>query len=370
MPKILLITGASRTGAPLVALKLAQTIVSETNYSIYTLYFGDGTIRNEFAKYGNVNSIFYDFTKLYLRVLRRFNIIKSRVRVHLDSYKEYELIYANSIESLKYACQFRERYGIPIVLHIHEMPKTIAEFGASKELLSNCSHIIVVNKCIKDFLIASFGIPDDNISIIYPFSYYDFIPTRIKKEPATFIIGFSGTLGWRKGYDLIPLLINRLNFKYPQFNFKIALCGREEYHERKNLAYDLSILGLTQYLQDYGVLSNPSPVYNSFDIFLLLSREESFSLASLECSMLGKPVVCFENAVGFADYITENKSGIIVPFLNLEDMADAIYLLYKDKEKRDLLGENARNGYKGKYTRDYSITKILGIIDSVATSHT
>lgn len=84
------------------------------------------------------------------------------------------------------------------------------------------------------------------------------------------------------------------------------------------------------------MVENPFEYYRDLDLFILTSREDPFPLVCIENGMLGNPIVCFEGATGIEEVIAEG-GGRVVPYLNVEDMAETI--IFYNKNRQDLLAE-------------------------------
>jgi glycosyltransferase involved in cell wall biosynthesis len=69
------------------------------------------------------------------------------------------------------------------------------------------------------------------------------------------------------------------------------------------------------------------------DVFALTSRSDSFPLAAIEAGLLGVPIVCFEKASGIQEIIQQG-GGEVVPYLDIQKMADAIIHLVTSDELR------------------------------------
>jgi glycosyltransferase involved in cell wall biosynthesis len=73
---------------------------------------------------------------------------------------------------------------------------------------------------------------------------------------------------------------------------------------------------------------------------LLTSREDPFPLVCIETANLSKPIICFEKASGTTEIVSQG-GGFIVPYLDVEAMAEKIILYYEDENKRIIDGKKA-----------------------------
>ena len=156
------------------------------------------------------------------------------------------------------------------------------------------------------------------------------------------IIGLCSYISWIKSSDLLPFIIKRFFTKYPEANCQfVFICWFNNDIDKIHFEYDVEKLGI----QDKITLIedvNPLPYYKRFDIFLMPSREESFSLSAQEAALMETPVVGFEGVTGAEEWL-KNDGAIFVPYLDVEKLTDALYLLYSDKKLRHQLGSNGKH---------------------------
>lgn len=366
MKKVLFITHeASRTGAPLVLLSLIKSI-NKLGYGggNALLVLDEGPIVDEFKQYIKVIEI-YNY-----RGWRRFipYIVREKINRFLffkwAKKENFDLIYANTVGSLQEAINLKHAINKPMLLHIHESERTCIRRGITREMMLECDEYVAVSSlCIQ--ALEHYRIPKDKIQVVHPFS--DFMVNTKDIRPIlidgitedTFVIGMSGAGNWRKGVDNFPLLVHRFVNRYPNVNVKFMWIGSLPGDE---MEYDLKKLGVADKVIMPGVVSNPIEYYKRFDVFALMSREDPFPLVCMENAALANPIVLFENTSGIVDLVHNGRTGITVPYLDIDAMADAIFLLYKNKELRKNLGENLRHLLKEEFSKQRSIRQLLAIL--------
>jgi len=136
--------------------------------------------------------------------------------------------------------------------------------------------------------------------------------------------------------------------------------------ERIQREYDLDKAGLRGRVIFLGAKENAADYFSSFDIFVLLSREEPFGIVGIECAYLEKPVICFASAGGMSEFV-ENDAGFIVPYLDIEELARNIIILYQNPELAKKLGKRGREKVLDGYTIDKQGPNILGAINQAAS---
>ena len=113
-----------------------------------------------------------------------------------------------------------------------------------------------------------------------------------------------------------------------------------------------------------GAVKKPLDYQAGFDVFLLLSREESFSLTAEEAAITGTPIIGFEGATGAAEWIKEG-AGILVPYMDYDALADALYKMYCDPKLREFLGLKGKEIITNHYKEDSQMKTIFNIIKNV-----
>ena len=114
-----------------------------------------------------------------------------------------------------------------------------------------------------------------------------------------------------------------------------------------------------------GQVESPMEFYSAFDMFLMISREESFSLVLEEAASLRKPIILFRGTTGASDWLGEDAA-IYVPYFDVSAVADSIYALWSDPQKRKKLGDAAYEDIRKLYSTESSMDNIIDEIKSIA----
>ena len=376
--KILFISNEpSRTGAPLALLALMKSLSNNREIQFDVLLIRKGDLHKDYVKLAH--KVFIHDTTNRNRFLSRI-IGKIKRFLNLENYilnilkhKKYDLIYANTIETLSIGCALKQKIKKPLISHIHESEYLLSLYNADSHLLNLCDKIISVSSLSKYALETSYSVSLSKIEVIHPFSpyiNYTDIPVDCNETSQNheLIIGLSGYLDWVKGYDLLPLVIKQFAIKHPNIDAQFIWVGSNRENYGKRLRIDLQKLGLQKYLYLAGTTDNPIQYYQSFDIFLLLSREDSFPLVALENAYLGKPIISMEGATGINDLLRQD-AGIIVPYLSIDGIVDAIHRLYTDKFLAKRIGKNAQTLVLTQFNKDKSINRIVKEIMKYSSSN-
>lgn len=101
-------------------------------------------------------------------------------------------------------------------------------------------------------------------------------------------------------------------------------------------------LGMTKNIFLHGWCDNVAVEYESATLSVISSPSESFSLTIAESLAHGCPVVGFDVPYGPKELIESDKNGYLVPYGDIEMMADKILLIMEDLNLQRRLSERAR----------------------------
>ena len=116
----------------------------------------------------------------------------------------------------------------------------------------------------------------------------------------------------------------------------------------------------------------PSPDIPKFmvstDVLVVPSVAEGFSRVIIEGMACGTPIVA-TTVGGTPDIITHNKTGLLVPPKNPEELARAILRILCDKKIARRLSKNAYEEVKNKYSLEAISAKFIHIVENLCSIH-
>lgn len=346
---LFLIHDPSRTGAPLVALSTMERLRQDypcIEFDTLLLSDNDNGIKDDFHK---ISDVFYAWN-IYSKWERRAH---KYLRRPLNSAKwerflfkrKYDLIIANTVVCIDIAYKIKVKFGIPIVLWCHEAEVACQCMNVTERKISICDFFICPSDSVKSCLMRR-SAPENKIIVIPPISTHIVSLQRhsplYKKANQIFTIGFSGGRGWTKGGDILPLIISRLHQKYPQLSCQYVWSGSVPLDTQQEIEHDLQMMGAPNTIHFTGKVADIIPVFQECDIFLILSREESFSMVAIENALIGNPLIIFKGATGLEDTFKDGESALYVPYLDIDAVCDAIYSLYSNPHYREELSKNGK----------------------------
>ncbi len=332
---------ASRTGAPVLLLHFLHWFKKNTSCPFLIVLRQDGALREEFEKLAPV--IIYKpqvkfkatpFNKIKSHLLHRFKRIQN-FQSELAGYN-IGLIFSNTLTN-GVILQNLQHLKVPVISYVHELKYTLSVEYAGPLLdysIKHTSFFLSGSEAVKQNLVKEYSLLPEKIKVVYSFlpsQHFSVVATdasHLKQslgiEPNRYVIGGIGAGAWRKGVDLFLLLAAKLIREKAEANYHFVWIGIGAYpHESAMLSYDVEKAGLSEFVHLLPSTGNYKEYLQVFDIFVLPSREDPYPLIVLEAAMMEKPLICFEGAGGVPEFI-QGDAGKVIPYLNLDQMAEAV----------------------------------------------
>ncbi len=356
---------AHRNGAPIVLLNLLRWIKVNEAIQFELLLKASGDLAADHRKLSPVHlwspplpqsfiakNLMHIANRLFLDRFRRWRIVRNLKA------KQFDLIYANTLDTTDLVRVLGETMGIPCICHVHELDYTIRTYCGPEKLVAAKPYItsyIAVAEAVKKNLVLRYDIPANRVQVIPPpidvgrwvtasTTTADTLPDM--HEP--FLVVSSGLAGWRKGTDLFLLVAKLVLDLSPQANIRFRWVGHVDDALIEQYRYDIETAGLCDQIEFTGQLSDPTMHYRLADLFVLTSREDPFPLVCMESAALGKPLLCFDAVGGIAEFIQAHDAGSVVPYLSLLEMAQLVLRYAGDRTvgaKQGQNGNRAMGGY-------------------------
>jgi glycosyltransferase involved in cell wall biosynthesis len=162
------------------------------------------------------------------------------------------------------------------------------------------------------------------------------------------IFVFLGSIGLRKGFDLIAKAFKELSFKYT--NWLLWVIGPKDKNQNRNINQD-EVDFVTEPIKDnkqvtfFGRIDNQEKlarVLGAGDIFIFPSRREGLPNAPNEAMAAGLPVI-IARIPGVTDMVNiHGETGYYITPDNLDELKKAMEKLGTDKVLREKMGRKAR----------------------------
>jgi len=210
-----------------------------------------------------------------------------------------------------------------------------------------------------DIAITPFGVDTD---------YYQSLTPALseRNNNQSIVIGTVKSLAPKYGIDILlqafALLLKNLSISQPEIEKKLSLrlvgAGPQE-SELKALAQELAISKRVTFVGRVDSLDVPKEL-EKLDIYVALSRQESFGVAIIEAGAAGRPVVV-SDVGGLPEVVINEKTGLVVPNDNPEAAADAITKLVLNRDLRIKMGNSGRAHVQNTYDWNACVYNMINL---------
>lgn len=200
----------------------------------------------------------------------------------------------------------------------------------------------------REFAITPFGVDMDLFS-----------SERRTRTGDDFVIGTVKTLSPKYGIDYLLKAAAIVKENHPEIPIKLRISGKGPNElEYKELAEKLGIAGMTTWL-GFIPQEQAAEEWANMDLAVVYSSSdsESFGVSAVEAQACGVPIIV-SDVPGLMEATSPGKSSVIVPKKNELFLADAIYELYIDSEKRKSMGTYGRQFVMQNYSLEGCFSKI------------
>jgi len=387
---------ASRTGAPLLLLWLVQWLRHQTHHDLGVVLMGEGPLEEDFKALCPTwtlpaEPLFKPLSQRLGDTLRRRRR-KNPSRFLQEAIAEFKpnLVYLNTLVLGRYLSAFqRGANQQPVFIsHVHELAitlNTMSDHEAVERQIKLSSAIISCAQAVQDNLTASHKIDSQtSLHIVYEYIPCD-QPAQLiaaanpefgeqewlqriqaAASEGRFIFGSTGQAISRKGFDLLPQLIQACDQTFPNRKFLAVWIGAPDQNELcQFIKRDLALLGLDDQVLIIPPVASALALMSQMQAFILISREDPHPLVVLEAASLGIPTVCFAASGGIGEFVKDGR-GLSVPYLDLQAMARSLHALSQDPQLRGDLGARARERVFQAHTLQQAAERMLAIIETTA----
>jgi len=176
---------------------------------------------------------------------------------------------------------------------------------------------------------------------------------QFSEDEKEFIIGFVGRFNYVKRLEFFLQIAEILKDKIAKF--KIVMVGDGE--ESKKIKEEILKRNLKNYFYIPGFVLNTAWYYNIFDIFVLPSIREAFSVSLLESGASGITTIAFDVG-GNSEIIKDGITGFIIPDGDIDLLVKRIVYLYENPDKREMIGQSAKEYISSNFSIDKRVINL------------
>ena len=384
----------TRTGAPMMLLHFLRWVRDNSLVDPEIGLIRGGPLAADFADLGPTTVLgdVVDWpapTRVEARLANRnlhehaLALQRRRMRAAVRPLSRHRIVYLNSSVSL------RLLHHLPgaetAISHIHELQSSLPwSLRPLDPTLMNArvTHFVAAADCVADNLVRSYSVGPERISRLYEFIDTDAVvqpPGRSRADiraelglaDDAFVVGGCGFADWRKGIDLFVQMAKAVGASGRHDVHFVWVGARPEGYERDELDLDIAHADVGGRLHLVGLQDRPFDWYRAFDVFALTSREDPYPLVGLETSLLEVPMVCFDRSGGMIELVRRGvdeglgETGVIVDYLDVESMGEAVVSLLDDQPRRAEIGRRAAQVVRRDHDVAVAAPQLLEVLERV-----
>lgn len=306
-------------------------------------------------------SIFADLVSI-IKLIKILYIEKPHI-VHAHSPKAGILCMISSfITGVK--CRMYTIHGLPI-----ETQKGVSRILLNITELISCmlsKKIISVSKSLKNKIIEYNLASEQKVVVLGEgtacgIDYNYFIKNNNNKQKGkqarnelgipknSVVVGFLGRVTPDKGIEQLVNVFCKIHKKYK--NCYLILAGPIDHVRDRISSETLNRIKKNSNIKTEFNYVQPIKYYSAMDVHVLPSLREGFPTNILEAGSMNVPSVA-SNVTGCLDAVEDGETGYIYNLKSDKDLKEKLELLIINKEKRLIMGENARKLVKNKYAKE------------------
>lgn len=259
--------------------------------------------------------------------------------------RDFDVIHAHDWITFPAGIAVADATGRPLVCHVHA-----TEFDRSGERVNQyiydmertafhrATAVVTVSNYTKNILVDRYGVDSGKIMPAHNAIDFEFPAELIeqKKVHKDHIILFLGRITFQKGPDYFVRAAKIVVEHVPNVRFVMVGTG-DMYRRMIEMAADM---GLGKYFHYTGFLDRDQvkSIYAMSDLYVMPSVSEPFGISPLEAMMHGVPVIVSRQS-GVSEVIS---NCIKVDFWNVDEIAEKIITIVKDRSLRETLRESGR----------------------------
>lgn len=254
--------------------------------------------------------------------------------------------FGHSFARKSWVMRIAERYGVPVLLHIHgsEFDKWYERQSARgqraiRKRFDRVGRIVVVSDSWNDYISRLTDTPVVTVHNAVDVAHFAF--DRSYKDPATFGLLFLGGVGLRRkgAFDLLDAIV-RVKENYPTLPMRLIMAGHGEIDEARAW---IAAHGLSDSVDVPGWidLEKKERLLRESHVFVLPSYHEGLPIALLESMASGLPIVV-SPVGGIPEAIEDGRNGLFVTPGDVAGLAAALESVLLDGTLRERLGRQAQ----------------------------
>ncbi len=371
IPTLVISHDAARAGAQLTLLETMRGLQDAAPFELFFILCDGGEIEDEFASVGHVLN------------LSGLDQDEGVIRAALDALRiegldrDIELAFCNTVVTSHMAADCAAA-GLPVLSFVWELPTSIRGiFGEQRvrEIVESSRRIVVASDFARRELSREFGVDAEVFSPVHIGFLGELcgksereqgrkeVLAELGLEKDAFLVLGCGTVHHRKGTDLFVQAAKEAR-RFPGWERMTFLwVGGDQTGPtfREWCEHDATYAELGDKVVFLGNQPSTARYFAAADAFALTSREDPFPRVVMEAMAHDTPVVAFADAGGAPEALADG-CGVVVPYLNVREMARSLSQLAEAPRYSDEIRTRSRKRMESEYSWQAYIEKILEIL--------
>ncbi|MBU1017078.1 glycosyltransferase family 4 protein [Patescibacteria group bacterium] len=248
---------------------------------------------------------------------------------------------------------------------LKDIPMVVSGYYDDLQVFKNADKIVCVSSLLADMLLKEYpsvkrkvvvidnGVDEEKFKI--QDTKYKILDTR-----NLFTLLYVGRIVEEKGIPQLLEASGKLQSLVPNLQVLIV-GGGKDLDKFKLLTKKLKIEDVVNYVGEVGN-SQVVEYYKKSDVFVYPSlRQEGFPMVLAEAMMCGLPIIA-SRIGGISSAIENNKTGVLVPPGDVQELVLAIKNLYDNPSLRKSISQNAKSRAEENYSQEAMVAKYLKIM--------
>ncbi len=230
--------------------------------------------------------------------------------------------------------------------------------------LSRVARVVAVSEAVGRQLRIQKLVPPERVTVVYngiDIARFETAMREFDREQFcrrwdvpenTTLVGSVGSLNPLKGHEDFLQAAALVTDIFPAAYFIVAgvdvTAGQTNRTNLERLVRELKLESRVRFI---GKMDDVAPLFCALDIFVSASQSESFGLAIAEAMNTGTPVVATETE-GARELIRDGATGLLLKVRDVGALAEAIGTLLGDEERRQRIGQSAREEVRLRFSLD------------------
>ena len=297
-----------------------------------------------------------------------FNTEFIRYLVRLIRTEKIDLIHAHLFGASIYGAIAARLTGAPLICTIHGYVDVSekTKFFRLKLLIIFlvARYVVFVSKGLAGEVAPIFKIGIDKKKVIYNGVHFDDKVSKCFSDNSDreVVIGCLGNIRHAKDYETMLAVAREIKDRSSKVIFKVYGDKNSDYYQA--LEEKKTALGLDKVVYFEGFVSDVAAALDAMDLFLLTSKSEGFSLATVEAMSRNLPVIASRSG-GPEEIINDGQDGLLVDVGDVNGFADSIMELIENPALRKRLADSAQCSVRERFSMKNMINGYLELYKSM-----